>query len=95
MYFGINALFIRLAISAQSIIMGFVLKSSGYDANLGIGNQPQSALTGLKLLITFIPLITVVLSFICYKFYPLDGKRLEDVKEKIHVLHTKNNSINM
>lgn len=95
MYFGINALFIRIAISFQSIIMGYVLDYTGYNANLGIGNQPQSALTGLKMLITLFPLITVVLSFICYKFYPLDGKKLADVKEKVHVLHTKNNSINM
>jgi GPH family glycoside/pentoside/hexuronide:cation symporter len=95
MYFGINALFIRLAISAQSIIMGFVLKSTGYDPDLGVGHQPLSAITGLKLLLTFIPLITVVFAFICYKFYPLDGKKLEDVKEKVHVLHTKSNSINM
>lgn len=95
MYFGINALFIRIAISFQSVIMGYVLKFSGYDANLAIGSQPQSALTGLKLLITFIPLITVVLAFICYKFYPLDGKKLEEVKERVHILHAKNNNINM
>jgi GPH family glycoside/pentoside/hexuronide:cation symporter len=95
MYFGMNALFIRLAISAQSIIMGFVLKSTGYNPNLGVGSQPLSAINGLKLLLTVIPLITVVLSFICYKLYPLDGKKLEDVKSKVHILHTKNNSINM
>lgn len=95
MYFGINALFIRIAISFQSIIMGFVLDSTGYNADLGIGSQPQSALTGLKMLITFIPLITVVLSFICYKFYPLDGKKLSDIKEKVHILHTKNDNIGM
>lgn len=87
MYFGINALFIRLAISAQSITMGFVLKSSGFDANLPVSAQPNTVLVGMRLLITFIPLIALVLSYFAYKLYPLDGKKLQEVKDTIKLYH--------
>lgn len=87
MYFGINGFMVRLAISIQSVIMGIVLNASGYDANLQIGSQPQSALLGIRLLLVAIPALSIAAAVLIYRRYPLYGKRLEEVKEKLRQLH--------
>jgi GPH family glycoside/pentoside/hexuronide:cation symporter len=94
-YFGLNALFIRLAISVQSITMGYVLKFSKYDANLGVGNQPQSAINGIKMLITVIPLVALICAGICFAMYPLYGEKLKEVKGKVLKMHSENTNISM
>jgi GPH family glycoside/pentoside/hexuronide:cation symporter len=94
-YFGLNALFIRLAISVQSITMGYVLKFSKYDANLGVGNQPQSAIKGIKMLITVIPLVALICAGICFAMYPLYGEKLKEVKGKVLKMHSQNTNISM
>lgn len=91
-YFGINGFMIRLGISAQSIIMGTILKLSGYNAHLPVNAQPASALIGIKSLITIIPIISIAIAVLFYKMYPLYGDRLNEVKEKIKLLHVKDNA---
>lgn len=46
MYFGVHALFMRLGISLQGLVMGTVLTATGYDAYLAV--QPASALWGMR-----------------------------------------------
>lgn len=91
-YFGINGFMIRLGISAQSIIMGTILKLSGYNAHLSVNAQPASAIIGIKSLITIIPIIAITFAILFYKMYPLYGDRLNEVKEKIKLLHVKDNA---
>jgi len=87
MYFGINGLMVRLAISFQSAIMGAVLSTSGYNAELPVNSQPESAIIGIKMLLVVIPMISVAIAILFYLKYPLYGKRLQEVKEQIRRLH--------
>ncbi|HYF77630.1 MAG TPA: MFS transporter [Symbiobacteriaceae bacterium] len=79
MYFGIHGLMIRLGISLQALITGQVLSRSGYDANLAA--QPATALTGLRILMTVVPLAAVVIALVAVWLYPLHGKRLATMRE--------------
>ena len=81
MYFGVNALVMRLSVSLQALITGYVLSTSGYDANLAA--QPDSAILGIKLLITVIPMVAMILAIVFYKLYPLHGDRLFALKQAI------------
>lgn len=72
MFFGINALLMRLGISAQALIMSIILKTSGYDANLSIGSQPAEALLGFRIIVSAIPLIALFLALISLRFYPIN-----------------------
>lgn len=83
MYFGMNALIIRLGISLNSLIMGLVLSKSGYDANLPIDAQPQSALFGFRMLCSLIPIVATLIGLLVLKYYPLDGEYLSSVKQKL------------
>ena len=91
MYFGVNGFMVRLSVSFQSLIMGSVLKFSGYNANLPIDAQPQSAVLGIKSLITIVPMVSLVIAIFFFSRYPLFGQRLQDVKHKVELLHRQKN----
>lgn len=81
MYFGVNALFIRLGVSLQAVVLGWVLSAYGYDPKLEV--QPASAEVGIRLLMTGIPILVLVIAFLCLYAYPLHGRRLQEVKNAI------------
>jgi len=81
MYFGVNALVMRLGISLQGLVMGAVLTATGYDPHLAV--QPPSALWGLRFLMGGVPLVAMALAFLGMVLYPLDGERLAAVKAGI------------
>lgn len=85
MYFGVNGFMIRLGISLNAVIMGAVLQRFGYNANLAV--QPASALLGMRLLMTAIPMAAVALALLIFRYYPLDGKTLEEVKATVARMH--------
>ncbi|MGE5587244.1 MAG: MFS transporter [Clostridia bacterium] len=81
MYFGANALFIRLGVSAQALVMSQVLKASGYDPNLAA--QPPSVETGVRFLTAGVPAIALVLAFLVLRMYPLYGDTLARIKREL------------
>lgn len=83
MYFGANALVIRLGISLNSIIMGLVLSLSGYDATVPVDSQPPTVLVGFRILCSVVPIIATLIGVFVLKYYPLDGKYLEQIKQKV------------
>ena len=85
MYFGVNGFMIRLGISLNAVILGNVLVKTGYDANLAV--QPDSALLGLRFLMSFVPIVAVVLAILVLRGYPLDGGRLTEIKSKLADMH--------
>lgn len=85
MYFGMQGFIVRIAISIQAIIFSTILTTTGYDAELAI--QPESAVMGIRTLISIFPAISLILGFISISFYPLFGKKLAEIKEKVTQLH--------
>ncbi len=81
MYFGANALFIRLGISAQALVMSQIMKASGYDANLAA--QPASVVTGIRLLMTAVPAGALLLALAVLRTYPLHGENLARIKQEL------------
>ncbi|MGE5591369.1 MAG: MFS transporter [Bacillota bacterium] len=82
MYFGVNGFLIRLGISLQAVIMGFVLKQTGYDPSLAA--QPASAIWGLRVLVSLIPIGGLLIALAFLRTYPLDGGQLERVRAELH-----------
>lgn len=81
MYFGANALFIRLGVSAQALVMSQVLRASGYDPNLPA--QPASVATGIRLLVAAVPIAALVLALLVIRMYPLHGENLARIKQEL------------
>lgn len=87
MYFGMHALILRLNGIAQAAILAFVLTRSGYSAELA--NQPESALIGLRLLVTGIPALILAVTLLFLWLYPLHGTRLSRIRERVQQLRTE------
>ncbi len=87
MYFGVNGFMIRLGVSMNAIIMGWILNVSGYNPHLEV--QPDSALWGMRVLMAVVPIAAMVLSLAIFRHYPLEGENLAQVREKLNEIRKK------
>lgn len=81
MYFGVNGFMIRLGISVNAMIMGTVLDRSGYVPGLEV--QTPAAITGLRVLMSFVPVCAMILALLILRHYPLDGEKLLEVRKGV------------
>lgn len=81
MYFGMSGLIITLAYALSSIVFGWISKSYGYDPLLS--TQPETVALGFRVFMSIPPAVGSVLAIITLLFYPLHGKRLQEVKTKL------------
>jgi GPH family glycoside/pentoside/hexuronide:cation symporter len=64
-----------------SYVLMQVIAFAGYDASLAA--QPQSALTAIRALISWVPAIGSGLGFLCLWFYPLTTKRTKEIQSEL------------
>lgn len=93
-FFGVNALITKPAQSVAIWITPFILERTDFvtrASNLGeiFLNQPAQAIMGIKIFSGVIPGIACLLGAMILIWYPLRGERLEEIKEKVLVLHAK------
>jgi glycoside/pentoside/hexuronide:cation symporter, GPH family len=93
-FFGINALVTKPAQSLSLILIGLLPTITGFvtrDANHGLPflNQPASAIFGIKALIGLIPGVALLIGAVLLHFYPLQGKNLMRMQERLLVLHAE------
>jgi GPH family glycoside/pentoside/hexuronide:cation symporter len=93
-FFGVNALLTKPAQSVALALMPFVLEATRFvtrEQNLGkiYMNQPESALLGIKVIVGLIPGLALILGAIILIWFPLRGKRLEQVQEDVLALHAR------
>ncbi|MGQ4833618.1 MAG: MFS transporter [Candidatus Asgardarchaeia archaeon] len=84
MYFGTNALIMRLSTVLVSLAV-LILSPLGYIE--GALTQPPSAIFGIRLLMSIFPAIGVLVAIIILKFYPIDKEYREYIKSKLEILH--------
>jgi len=85
MFQGLQALFGKPAISIGAIIATIMLVSFGYVQGSEI--QSESALLGITLLFLVYPIVTIAFAMIFIYFHPLHGEKLEEMKEKLEIIH--------
>jgi len=85
MFFGIQALFNKPAVSIGPIIATVLLISYGYIQGSEV--QPESTLFGIMLLLFIYPIIMTALSLFFIYLYPLHGTKLKDMKDKLEEIH--------
>lgn len=65
--------------------MAIVLQISGFQS--GAATQTESALLGIRVLISIIPAAFLFIEILIYTQYPLKGERLRKVKEQVNRMH--------
>lgn len=72
MYMGMNGFIVRWSSSLQAVLLSVVLATSGYRAGAAV--QPESVVTGVRLLLGGLPLAVLALAFVCFTLYPLSTR---------------------
>lgn len=88
MYFGINGFLIRLGVSLQAVVMGGVFRATGYDPALGIAGQPDTAVAGMRFLVTGVPILALGVAALALRAYPLHGETLAGIKARLKAMRS-------
>ena len=93
-FFGVNALITKPAQSVALALVAWVLQLTNFvtrEANNGVVflDQPASAILGIKIFIGLVPGVALILGAIILNFFPLKGKYLDDMKQKVLDLHAQ------
>ena len=89
MYAGVNSFITKPAISLANSAFLMILKWFGYNQNLKSGNQSIIVKNGILIAWMAIPAVLLLVSFISFKHYPLDGKAWNKIKSEIELKHNK------
>lgn len=93
-FFGANALLTKPAQSLAFFLTAFILEQSGFITRaINNGeiflNQPETALFGIRSIVGLIPGLAMIVGAVILLFFPIKGKQLVELKEKIMVLHAE------
>jgi GPH family glycoside/pentoside/hexuronide:cation symporter len=85
-YYGVNAFVLRFSNVLVILVIGIVFSGTewggGYIPNPGI-----NVIIGLKALMFIFPAVALVIAALAMFKYPLDGRKLREMKERLNVLH--------
>jgi GPH family glycoside/pentoside/hexuronide:cation symporter len=79
MYFGMSGFIITLSGLLVSTVFGLIMPAFGYDTLLDI--QPATVDLGFRIFLTVPTSIGFLLAIFLLWFYPLHGKRLQEIRE--------------
>lgn len=85
MFYGMNAFITRFAIGMETFCISWVFMASGY--NPYVYTQPADFVSGIRVLIAAFPMAALLISFIIMFLYPLAGKNLDTMEEKLVAVH--------
>ncbi|MHA1252679.1 MAG: MFS transporter [Candidatus Helarchaeota archaeon] len=85
-YYGVNALIIRLSTILTIVTIGSVLSTTGWYIYDPGAYSPQIEL-GLRSLMFIFPALALGIGILALYFYPLHGKKLQEVREARDKLH--------
>ncbi len=70
-FYGFMVFLQKLGLALGLFLVGMALDLQGFDERAGIGQQPESALTAIRLMIGPIPTIVLICGIILTAFYPI------------------------
>jgi len=87
MFFGMNGALIRLAYSAQALLLFVVTSLTGYDPALAV--QPPAVEWGFRAFLAGGPMIGILIVVFAMRFYPLHGATLTAARAELAELHAR------
>jgi len=87
MYAGINSFITKPAISIAQWALLAIIAAFGYDQTLAKGMQSASAQTGVLVGWVVPTGILLLICFFTLALYPLAGKKWEEIKQKLSLVH--------
>jgi GPH family glycoside/pentoside/hexuronide:cation symporter len=90
LYIGYLVFLRKLASAIAIFAVGQFLSASGYlsstTGSIAVA-QPQSALSGMRFLVTVIPAIALLIAIVIAWRFPLDRRRYEEIRRQLAERH--------
>ncbi|WP_337099819.1 MFS transporter [Paenibacillus sp. YIM B09110] len=80
MYFGMNGFIVRWGVSLQAVVLGIVLETTGYVKD---AVQTDTAVWGIRSMLSFIPLGALLLAFVFFYLYPIRSTGTEQKSSRV------------
>ena len=82
MYAGVNSFICKPAISIANALFPIMLLWFGYDTQIAIAQQTETAKFGIRFAWLFVPVLLLYICAICIsRFYALDGSKWDQIKQ--------------
>ncbi|QSO47864.1 MFS transporter [Alicyclobacillus mengziensis] len=89
MFYSIHGLILSLNTPVQALLTTLVLVLTGYTHS---GRQPASALFGFRFLITFLPMLSLIIGLLFFIFYPLRKRQVAQNQKQLLTLEATQHS---
>jgi GPH family glycoside/pentoside/hexuronide:cation symporter len=91
-FFGVNALITKPAQSVSLALIPAILEAAHFVTRQSLGgamlrDQPASAVFGIRVLVGLIPGVAMFVGALLLTLYPLRGRRLAEMQERVLALH--------
>ncbi|MFW9771798.1 MAG: MFS transporter, partial [Candidatus Thorarchaeota archaeon] len=87
-YNGILTLIARLSLVISGITLIIVQEISGFDPNIEDPLlQPISAIAGLKILVSLVPVLGGFCATLIFAFFPINLDRFNEIQKKLQIFH--------
>jgi GPH family glycoside/pentoside/hexuronide:cation symporter len=77
-FYGFMVLLQKLGLALGLFLVAQSLQAQGFNEQAGIGEQPESALTAIRVMIGPVPTVVLICGIILTAFYPITRKRHEE-----------------
>jgi GPH family glycoside/pentoside/hexuronide:cation symporter len=89
MYRGILGFVFRLPPAVSGLVLGEGLARANYNADLDVSAQPEAVITIIRAFLAALPLVGLIIGIGLLVIYPLHGRYLEDVQQRVVILRQK------
>ncbi|MEX2680924.1 MAG: MFS transporter [Candidatus Sigynarchaeota archaeon] len=90
-YYGVITFIIRLSTIANYLVVGLTFSGAGWSV-FGPGSVGPDQVNLLRILIGVYPAIVLAIGLVALWKYPIHGKKLQEIREKLDALHAKKRS---
>lgn len=85
MYRGLLGFVFRWPPAFAALIIGELLRISGFDANIDPISQPEAVANSIRSFVAYTPFIFALITAVILYFYPLHGERLHEVQRGVQI----------
>lgn len=82
-FYGFMVFLQKLGLGAGLFLVGLALEWQGFDQNLDIGLQPETALIAIRVMISPIPAVVLICGMVLTAFYPITKAKHDEIRARL------------
>lgn len=82
-FYGFMVLLEKVGLALGLFLVGLALELQGFDERAGVGQQPESALTAIRLMVGPVPAVVLVCGSVLAAFYPITRQKHAEIMAEL------------